>query len=411
MSDVKKIEPGLDKLAAHEAKKEIAASPKYKIRSAADILKQNPEPPLEIWGGITLTNDVFEIIGASGIGKSRIILNLALTQALADKGGLGTFAGLPTHRGPLKWLLLGTENGLYRLYSDLSKMTQFCTEEQLEALGERLFLSTLEGDGDNYMAVDDENNINKLKATIAEVKPDIVVFDPWGDICGGSELDDKVVRETIAKLRNFRWGVKNQMPIIIVNHARMGALENFKSTGLDAANFGKNSKALYTISRTVWNLYHASLDPTEGMVGMYNAKRSNGKPYDERCVRLNPEQMSYSFVEGYDPKATRAQMTAAASCPKQNREEVRGEKHKAEMEKGVKAGLAAVECGKVSLGVLKSVIKDAGVSSRGVDEVLGLLQDKYGLEKEVGLGKHAKTFWGTREQIAALRKAKEEVQK
>ena len=407
------LKPGLGRLAAHEKMKKVAASPKYVVRSAAEILKMNPQPPVEVWGGITLTNDVFEIVGASGVGKSRIMLNLALTQVLADKGGSGTFAGLPTFVGPLKWLLLGTENGIYRLYTDLRRMTRYCNEEQMKVLDERLFLTTLEGDGDTYMAVDDEANVAKLEATIASVQPDIIVFDPWGDICGGSELDDKVVRETVAVLRRLRVGVKDFMPVVIVNHARMGELENLKATGLDAANFGKNSKALYTISRAVWNLNYPTADPTDGYVGLYNVKRSNGKPYPNRCIELDQEQMAYSFVPDFDFKANKALQIGKATTPKQNSQEARTAKFDNDVKKGVAAVKEAVKDAPIPKTTLDTVLKHVGVPVATIPNVVETLERQEGFKNLRLPGRNGKTMYGTAEQIDALaaQKAKEAAKK
>lgn len=405
------LKPGLDELVAHEDKEQIENAPKYVVRSAAEICRMNPKPPVEIWGGITLSNDLSEVIGASGIGKSRILLNLAVTQALADTRSDEKdllFAGYPVHRGELKWLLLGTENGLYRLHYDLMRMTSSCTPEQLDVLGKRLFLSTLEGDCDSYMAVDNPDNVAKMKATIAEVQPDVVVFDPWGDICGGSELDDNVVRGTIAVLRKLRPPEKNAMAIIIVNHSRMGSIENLKATGLDAANFGKNSKVLYTISRCVWNLSFASSDPSEGLVMLTNAKRSNGAPCESHVVRLNSEYMTYEWQDGVNAKDVQNRLVANASTPQQNKAEVRGQRVKDDIALGVEAAKKAVANGPITKTELDTAIMEAGVPSRIVSSVVSTLKSEHGFQSERDSGKHAPTYWGTTEQIEAFRKKKAE---
>ena len=398
----KPLEPGVDRLAEHEKDKELAKAPKYTVRSAAEILKMNPEPPVEIWGGITLTNDIFEIIGSSGIGKSRIVLNLAVTQALAGIGGPDEFAGLPVCDKPLKWLLLGTENGLYRLYSDLSRMTQGLDADRIKVLGERIFLSTLEGEGDCYMAVDDEANVEKLRATIASVRPDVVVLDPWGDICGGSELDDNIVRETVSVLRRLRAESCVAMPIVIVNHARMGELENLKATGADAGNFGKNSKALFTISRAVWNLYFVNPKQPGGLIGMHNAKRSNGPVYAGRAVEFVPETMSYAFVPDFDAQAALSRLKADASTPRQNQKEVRTTMFEDTLENGRKAALRAVEKGPIRKTDLDMAIRRGGVAQNSVKFVIAELVKGGVLRLAQESCEHGCTLYGLPSQIEKL---------
>lgn len=403
------LKPGLDELVAHEDKKQIENAPKYVVRSAAEICRMNPEPPVEIWGGITLSNDLSEVIGASGIGKSRILLNLAVTQALADTRSDEKdllFAGYPVHRGELKWLLLGTENGLYRLHYDLMRMTSSCTPEQLDVLGKRLFLSTLEGDCDSYMAVDNPDNVAKMKATIAEVQPDVVVFDPWGDICGGSELDDNVVRGTIAVLRKLRPPEKNAMAIIIVNHSRMGSIENLKATGLDAANFGKNSKVLYTISRCVWNLSFASSDPSEGLVMLTNAKRSNGAPCESHVVRLNSEYMTYEWQDGVNAKDVQNRLVANASTPQQNKDEVRVAKYVEKLTKGVETLKIAVKDNAITKGEAKVVLKRASITDRDIQDVYSEFGKIGGYLIWKDTVKNGSTYLGTEEQIRKLQESR-----
>ena len=56
----------------------LEAADKYSTADALDIEADNSEPPEEIWGGLRLApGQLMEIIGGSGLGKSRMMLNLA----------------------------------------------------------------------------------------------------------------------------------------------------------------------------------------------------------------------------------------------------------------------------------------------------------------------------------------------
>jgi len=417
----KEVKEGLAALEAHvksgERKSEIERlkeMPGYVVKSAAEVLKANPEKPTEVWGGICLENDLVEIIGPSGIGKSRIMLNLAVRQCLADTKPLadedGTpiaceFAGLPLYRGKVKWLLLGTENGMYRYHYDLSHMTRNCSPEQIETLGERLFMSTLEGDGDTYMAVDGlaasqgNGNFEKLRATIARIQPDILVFDPWGDIIGGSELDDKVVRETIATLRLLRQGIKDRMTIVIVNHSRLGLAENLKAGGLDGANFGKNSKALYTISRCAWNLCFLEDDLNSKIIAFINSKRSNGKKFDPRAVMFNDETMSYETTD-INVEERMNELRNDSSRPTQNKTNVRRADREKKLKDGSEVVMKLVADRKVvTQKVIDLELARIDITNRAVELVLTNLQETEGLTCATSPEKSGGKLWGRKEDI------------
>jgi len=408
------------KIEAGERQAEIErlkTMPGYTVKSALEVLKANPVPPTEIWGGICLGNDVCEIIGASGIGKSRIMLNLAVRQCLADtipdfdENGepiLCEFAGNPLYKGPVRWLLLGTENSLYRYHSDLRGMTRHCSEEQLRILGERLFMTTLESDGDTFMAVDglasgDGNgNFEKLRATIAKVMPDIIVLDPWGDIIGGSELDDKVVRETVATLRLLRQGVMDRLTIVVVNHSRMGESENVKAIGLDGANFGKNSKALFTISRSVWNLAYLEDDLSAKVIACINAKRSNGRPFKAMAVRFDEDTMSYETDWNIDVEQRMRDMSYKTSQPSQNGSDVRASSFRNETDAAVEKAIELMKDGVVSKSYIEVAVKRAGSSVRNVEDVFTILETERGIKRASDPFEKNKTYYGKPEHIAAF---------
>jgi len=408
----------LERHAADKAREErlekLRKMPTYVVRSAKEVLEANPTPPTEIWGGIYLNNDINQIVGQSGVGKSRIMLDLAVRQCLADTqpevcDKLGNviapeFAGLPLYRGEVKWLLIGTENDINRYHQDLRRMTVSCTPEQIDILHKRLFMMTLEGEGDTYIAIDGDEgeqggNFTKLQALVAQIMPDIVVFDPWGDVIGGSELDDRVVRDTIAVLRKLKKGIKDQMAIVIVNHSRNGVGEAAKATGLDAANFGKNSKALYTISRCVWNLTFLENDLNSKLVGFVNAKRSNGEKYTSRAVRLNTDYMTYDTVHHLDVDQALRDLKSEATKPEQNKTEVRAKQYEDDSNKAIEEVKKALETGKKTRAYLEAKVKAAGCAVRNVDGILAVLMEEHGY-KSISDPYDKKTYFGTEKDIA-----------
>lgn len=413
---------GFDDLEQHAAEKEreerlekLRAMKSYVVKSAKAVLDAKPTPPTEIWGGIYLNNDINQIIGPSGIGKSRIVLDLAVRQCLADTQPevrdketgqviAPEFAGYPLYRGEVKWLLIGTENDINRYHHDLKKMTMNCTPEQIEVLDKRLFMMTLEGEGDTYIAIDGDDgegggNFTKLQAIIAQAMPDVVVFDPWGDVIGGSELDDRVVRDTIAVLRKLKQGIKDQLAIIIVNHSRMGLSEMVKARGLDAPNYGKNSKALYTISRCVWDLMFLENNLDSKLVGLGNDKRSNGPKYSKRAVELNTAYMTYDTRLDIDVDQKLLELSKEANKPTQNDPNVRAKQYEDDSNKAIEVVKDALKSGKKTKAYLETKVKSAGCAVRDIDGILEVLVVDHGY-KSISNPYDKKTYFGTENDIA-----------
>ena len=275
----------------------LEAADKYSTADALDIEADESEPPEEIWGGLRLApGQLMEVIGGSGLGKSRMMLNLAVNQVLGRD-----FAGLPTCRRPLKWLFYGNENGFYRFRNDLRQMLKFCTSDERERLRGHIFLPTMARPKDVYVSFADEENRVKLKTTIRYRDADVVVLDPWGAVIDGDELDDGDVRKTIFEIMDIlAANVEKPTAGIILNHSRNGARELADAAGFSAANYGKNSKAIFSVMRNVWNLRPAHIADQITKIELIHAKSSDFAAYEPRAVDFDPRTFTYDLDPAFD---------------------------------------------------------------------------------------------------------------
>ena len=275
----------------------LEAADKFSTADALDIEADESEPPEEIWGGLRLApGQLMEVIGGSGLGKSRMMLNLAVNQVLGRD-----FAGLPTCRRPLKWLFYGNENGFYRFRNDLRQMLKFCSSEQRERLRGHIFLPTMARPKDVYVSFADEQNRVKLKTTIRYRDADVVVLDPWGAVIDGDELDDGDVRKTIFEIMDIlAANVEKPTAGIILNHSRNGARELADAAGFSAANYGKNSKAIFSVMRNVWNLRPAHIADQITKIELIHAKSSDFAAYEPRAVDFDPRTFTYDLDPAFD---------------------------------------------------------------------------------------------------------------
>ena len=291
-----------------DPREELEATDKFTTADALDIEADDSEPPEEIWGGLRLApGQLMEVIGGSGLGKSRMMLNLAVNQVLGRD-----FAGLPTCKRPLKWLFYGNENGFYRFRNDLRQMLKFCSSEQRERLRGHIFLPTMARPKDVYVSFADEENRVKLKTTIRYRDADVVVLDPWGAVIDGDELDDGDVRKTIFEIMDIlAANVEKPTAGIILNHSRNDAKELADAAGFSAANYGKNSKAIFSVMRNVWNLRPAHIAESITKIELIHAKCSDFQPYPPRAVDFDPRTFTYDVDPAFDHVAWQYELERA----------------------------------------------------------------------------------------------------
>ena len=330
----------------------------YAVRNMVEIAKLELATQTFLWNGIAHTPfAICGIAGSPGIGKSRFVADLARHVILG-----WDFAGLHTNGKGKKWLFVGSENGIHRLTTEARRFFlganadnfaekvqelmaarkaaeanpseqnvaafnvkrnevdplfyEFAkenglTDRDILELATNFLTFTLENPEDCYISLSDEENVRKLTATLAAVRPDVIVFDPWGDLIDGSELDDGDVRRTCQKARKCAADANIQPQIIIISHARMGIKEEASARGHDAGNFMKNSKALYSISRVFFNIRRASFDENPP-IEVICSKNNDGVKPPPVALELDQQTMSYRHIEDWDADKWQAELEGKA---------------------------------------------------------------------------------------------------
>lgn len=265
----------------------------YSTRSWAELSRMVLDPPPIVWGGFAL-GAVGALFGQGGLGKSRMALNIVRNQVL----GL-PFAGMQTASGPLKHLMMGSENSIHRLIDDIRHMTRGLSPEQVERLGGNIRLATLEQPDDTSISLASPDNLDRWRMTLRDWPPDMLWVDPWGDVLDGDANSDDDARATIAALRRVLRMANPGAGLVILAHARTGARNIAQAVGYDAANFGKGSKALHAAARCVWNLAPGDESDNPPVVCVH--AKSNDCPKQRTvALRLDPDTRLYSPIEGFD---------------------------------------------------------------------------------------------------------------
>jgi hypothetical protein len=298
-------------LAAREAHARASPTPQTRtlpLWALDELLNYQPDPKEEIWpGGILSMGERTALVGAPGVGKSRLALQAALCTMLGRP-----FLGWETRGAGLKWLFLQTENSARRLKADLGAMTRHLASDQKQIVRDGLRILNVNAlDFSTICMVAGHPDRGAILETLAAWAPDIVVIDPLRDAGCGDPNKDADMTETCAGISNVvRHANPRRVPLVI-HHGRTGAQEASKVFGDDAASFGRNSKVLYGWLRSQINVAPAGIDwPKIVVVGC--GKNSNGPKWDPFAARLDEYTMTYHRLDPdqFDLNAWAEQMGA-----------------------------------------------------------------------------------------------------
>jgi hypothetical protein len=264
------------------------------IRTIGEILEMSfNEKELILTNGYLAKGERTAICGMGGVGKSRLIMQLALYCRTGRE-----FLGWSTQGRELRWLFLQTENSCRRLQYDLRRMLSAFTAEEEEIIKAGVFFHTLESDDDGFLMLDAENS-ERIVSAITEVGADIVVYDPLRDF-GSDDLNaDRYMTETLREIsRITRRGNPKRIPLII-HHAGTGKAGILKATGFDRSSFGRNSKVLFSWTRAQINV-SPGLPDDNSVIVIASAKCSNAREFEPFAAELDDDTMLYQLKEDFD---------------------------------------------------------------------------------------------------------------
>jgi hypothetical protein len=267
------------------------------IRTIGEILEMSfDDKELVLPNGYLAPGERTAICGMGGVGKSRLVMQLALCCRTGRD-----FLGWKTQRPELRWLFLQTENSCRRLQYDLRRMLSAFTADEQEAIKAGIFFHTLEADDDGFLMLDLENS-ERIAEAIGKFDADIVVFDPLRDF-GADDLNaDRYMTETLREIsRVTKRGNPRRIPLVI-HHAGTGRAGIQKTTGYDRSSFGRNSKVLFSWARAQINVAPALPNSNDTII-IASAKCSNSREFEPFAAYLDQDTMLYQRLEDFDFEA------------------------------------------------------------------------------------------------------------
>ncbi|MBK1877985.1 AAA family ATPase [Pelagicoccus mobilis] len=286
----------------HVAENQLHPSPKPFTVLNGSKLRSVPIPEkIDILGdGVISLGQLTTIIGQGGTGKSRVTMQIALSQILG-----WSMAGLKTHPEPLKHLLIGTENSIYRQKSEYQKMTQSLSPEQREQVDAHMFFHVVQEMDDAFIHLGSDDIRKKWVDTFEIVNPDVVYIDPYGEVHVGDINKDADVRHTLREITKVCRRFNPRTSIVIVHHGRTGRANIAQAVGWDKGNYALGSKALYSGARSQINI--APADPDDASRIIFSCGKSNdAKPFDPVGLKLDDTTMLYGIDAAFDLQAWKA---------------------------------------------------------------------------------------------------------
>lgn len=264
-------------------------------RTPSEILSMAFDPAdLLLDNGYLMKGNSIAIVGAGGVGKSRLVMQLAVACVLGRQ-----FVGWQTRAAGQKWLILQTENGNRRLQADLCGLLKGCTTEEMSKLDENLRIHTLENDDDSFVSLSNPETHLRIAAILKDFPANVIVYDVLRDFSTGDLNADQYMTETCSAIgRITRDGDHTRIPVV-VHHALTGKAGASRATGFDRGSFGRNSKVLLGWTRAQINLAPFSGESNDVIV-VASGKANDAEEFEPFAVRLDHETMNYERDDSVD---------------------------------------------------------------------------------------------------------------
>jgi hypothetical protein len=275
----------------------------FTIWKPSDFVSYVPPADTEIMGETSNAakhsywrdGEVALLVGPGGVGKSRLLLQMAICQILQRD-----FIGFTMFGPPRRWLLLGNENSALRLKDEVSAMTSHLPNDHMMLLEEYLRIQPVVDDSSRTVSLDDGEARARLITAAGEHRPDILCVDPWeAFILEGDCNDSRNTRASIGELLRIFRPFSERFSLLVVHHAREGAQAARMAEGYDAGAFLKGSKTLRSMARFMINVAPGDAEKRAKIV-VSCGKSNNGPNFTSRGAELQPTTMSYLIDDDFD---------------------------------------------------------------------------------------------------------------
>lgn len=273
----------------------------FTLWAPSQFIAHQPDPSACLLGtGYLELGQWTSLIGIGGLGKTRLALWLVVCQMLGRQ-----WCGLPTNGTPQKAVIFSTENGLRRWKEDLSKINATLNDKERAIVEANLRILAMTDDEDGDLCLGNPISVQRLKLTLGDAAPGIVVFDPFADMMDGDENKTVDIVTTLTALRAITRASCPKAAILIIHHGRTGS-QNVAQAGdnFNAGNFGRGAKALYSKVRCELQLAPEDRDNPNRLV-LACGKSNDTVKFTPRCLVFDDQTFKYTVDPSFDIDAWR----------------------------------------------------------------------------------------------------------
>ena len=198
------------------------------LLTPSEILAMQFDPSdLYLPNGIFAKGEPLTILGAAGVGKSRLLLQLAACCITGRP-----FLGWPVQKQNFKWLVLQTENSNMRFYQNLQSFKAWLSAKEWKEVDANLRLQPIDADH-TFWNLNDDHNKTKVAQIIVKQQPGVVVFDPLVSFAAGNLNTDEGMMKTCHTLADLAKYGTDGCCLVVLHHALTGREGMRKAVGFD----------------------------------------------------------------------------------------------------------------------------------------------------------------------------------
>ena len=287
-------------------------------QTATGLTAKSPDQILEmkfdpnesyLFDGLFSKGQAMTLVGPGGIGKSRLLLQLAAAMIVGKE-----FLGIPMSPRKLRWLFIQNENSSRRLNADFQKLKAWIGDDGWPDVSDNIRIQTPDNYEDTLLDLNSYKSKKLVEDYIRQNEPDVIVFDPLCAFTSGSLNSDSSMRNVCLSINQVARAGNNDRSVVVVHHALTGKEGARKAVGLDRASYGRGSKALHSWTRGQINVSPSSSTDNRKLL-ISCGKNSNGEEFRTFGILLNPDTLIYERDEDFSLEQLEAGLNGGVNKP------------------------------------------------------------------------------------------------